>query len=267
MRGGDIKAISAHRRHRIMKLILLALLFGCAAAVPSEDDERIVNGYECRPHSQPWQVYLTYSGGNRWCGGSLISEWWVVSAAHCYKPASSLEVHLGEHDTTREEGTEQRFWVSKAIAHPQYDSRNLNNDIMLIKLAQPARFTAYVQPIALPSRCATAGTPCLVSGWGNLRTDGVSYPRALQCLDQPIISDQACRNAYPHLYTDNMVCSGFMEGGKSSCQGDSGGPLVCNGQLQGIVSWGYQCAQVGHPSVYVRVCKYNAWISQVMSSN
>ncbi|KAG9334608.1 hypothetical protein JZ751_007431 [Albula glossodonta] len=207
-----------------MRLIVLAIALGCAAA-ESTEGERVVDGYDCRPHSQPWQVYLTYSGGNRWCGGSLISPWWVVSAAHCAKPASQLEAHLGEHDTFREEGTEQRFWVSKVISHPRYNPRNLDNDIMLIKLAQPARFTQY-----------------------------------------PIIDHTICRNAYPHLFTDNMVCSGFMHGGASSCQGDSGGPLVCNGQLQGVVSWGYECAQAGHPSVYVRVCRYNDWISAVMNS-
>ncbi|KAK1151861.1 trypsin-3-like [Acipenser oxyrinchus oxyrinchus] len=226
-----------------------------AASLPSDDD-KIIGGYECRPHSQPWQVYLTYDSGYRWCGASLISEWWVVSAAHCYKP--SLEVHLGEHDTTREEGTEQRFWASKAIRHPQYDSRNLNNDIMLIKLAQPARFTSYVRPIPLPSRCASAGSPCLVSGWGNLRTDG---------------GEEGFNNPDEGTGARTLVClTGFSGAGLISLallvsQGDSGGPLVCNGELQGIVSWGYQCAQIGHPSVYVRVCRYNAWISQVMSSN
>ncbi|XP_039629190.1 trypsin-3-like [Polypterus senegalus] len=251
-----------------MKIIIFTVLVGWAAAASlPENDERIINGYECRPHSQPWQVYLTYNNGNRWCGGSLINQWWVLSAAHCYKPASSLEVHLGEHDTTRAEGTEQHLPVSRAIMHPEYNSYNLNNDIMLIKLARPAQYTQYVQPIMLPRSCVSAGTWCLVSGWGNLRTDGVQYPKALQCLDQPIIDDATCRRAYPPYFTENMMCSGFMEGGKSSCQGDSGGPLICNGELQGIVSWGYECAQQGHPSVYVRVCRYNSWISSVMASN
>ncbi|XP_036393847.1 trypsin-like [Megalops cyprinoides] len=249
-----------------MRFILLAIALGCAAADLTEDG-RVVNGYDCRPHSQPWQVYLTYSGGNRWCGGSLINQWWVLSAAHCAKPASQLEVHLGEHDTYREEGTEQRFWVSKVISHPYYNPQNLDNDIMLIKLARPAQYTQYVQPIPLPTRCPYTDENCLVSGWGNTITNGVQYPRVLQCLNQPIIDHAICRNAYPHLFTDNMVCSGFMQGGASSCQGDSGGPLVCNGQLQGVVSWGYQCAQTGHPSVYVRVCRYNDWINSIMSSN
>uniref|UniRef100_A0A667WQQ5 trypsin n=1 Tax=Myripristis murdjan TaxID=586833 RepID=A0A667WQQ5_9TELE len=94
-----------------------------------------------------------------------------------------------------------------------------------------------------------------------------NFPDRLQCLRQPIIDDRICRNAYPHLFTENMVCSGFMHGGASSCQGDSGGPLVCGGQLQGVVSWGYECAMKGHPSVYARVCRYTSWIRNIMSSN
>ncbi|MFT7800613.1 trypsin-3-like [Arapaima gigas] len=248
-----------------MRLLLFAVTLACGMAAP--EDKRVVNGYDCRPHSQPWQVYFTYSGGNRWCGGSLINPRWVVSAAHCAKPASQLEVHLGEHDTYHVEGTEQRLWVSKVITHPYYNATNLDNDIMLVKLAQPAQYTQYVQPVALPSRCPQAGESCVVSGWGSTITNGVQYPQVLQCLNQPIIGDAACRTAYPHLFTDNMVCSGFMEGGASSCRGDSGGPLVCDGQLQGVVSWGYACAERGHPMVYVRVCRYNSWINSVMSSN
>ncbi|XP_067112651.1 trypsin-1-like [Osmerus mordax] len=82
-----------------------------------------------------------------------------------------------------------------------------------------------------------------------------------------MIDRRICKNAYPHLFTDTMICSGFMHGGASSCQGDSGGPLVCNGELQGVVSWGYECAMPGHPSVYARVCQFTSWIRSTMSSN
>ncbi|XP_076006161.1 trypsin-3-like isoform X1 [Genypterus blacodes] len=248
-----------------MKSLAFLLLLGAAFAAA---EDKIVGGYECPSHSVPYQVSL--NAGYHFCGGSLISSQWVVSAAHCYK--SRIQVRLGEHNIAENEGTEQWIDSAKLIKHPQYNSYNLDNDIMLIKLSRPASLSSSVQTVALPSRCPVADENCLVSGWGNidfpaLSSSADSFPNRLQCLRQPIIDDRICRNAYPHIFTENMVCSGFMHGGASSCQGDSGGPLVCNGQLQGVVSWGYDCAMKGHPSVYARVCRYNSWISDVMRNN
>ncbi|NXA44341.1 TRY3 protein, partial [Eudromia elegans] len=93
-----------------------------------------------------------------------------------------------------------------------------------------------------------------------------NYPEILQCLKAPILSDQACQAAYPGEITSNMVCVGFLEGGKDSCQGDSGGPVVCGGTLQGIVSWGYGCAQKGYPGVYTKVCNFVSWIQQTIAA-
>ncbi|XP_062818565.1 trypsin-3 [Anolis carolinensis] len=253
-----------------MELILFTILFGAAAAAPQrgyEDDDKIIGGYECPPHSQPWQVFLTYGPGYRWCGASLINERWIISAAHCYKNPRTLVAHLGEHNTLSEEGTEQHIQVEKAIPHPQYNSRNIDNDFMLIKLAQPVTFNAFVQPIEISPTCPIVGTQCVVSGWGNLQTAGVEYPDALQCLDVPILSESTCHAAYPGRITSNMFCAGYTEGGKDSCQGDSGGPLVCNGKLTGVVSWGIGCAQKGYPGVYAPVCNYKAWIEEVLANN
>ncbi|XP_056276909.1 trypsin-like [Pseudoliparis swirei] len=241
-------------------LVFLALL---GAAFAAAEDDKIVGGSECPRQYVPYQVSL--NAGYHFCGGSLISSQWVVSAAHCYK--SRIQVRLGEHNIAVNEGTEQWIGASKMIKHPQYNSYNLDNDIMLIKLSRPAALNSNVKTVSLPSRCTQADENCLVSGWGNTNANGNSFPDRLQCLRQPIIDDRICRNAYPHLFTENMLCSGFMNGGASSCQGDSGGPLVCNGQLQGVVSWGYDCAMKGHPSVYARVCRYNSWISNTMRNN
>ncbi|CAG5885883.1 trypsin-3-like [Menidia menidia] len=244
-----------------MKALVFLVLIGAAFA--AAEDEKVVGGYECSRHSAPYQVSL--NAGYHFCGGSLISSQWVLSAAHCYK--SRIQVRLGEHNIAVNEGTEQWIDAVKMIRHPHYNSQNLDNDIMLIKLSRPAALNSYVQTVALPSRCPVADENCMVSGWGNTSSNGSNFPNNLQCLKQPIIDDRICRNAYPHLFTENMVCSGFMHGGASSCQGDSGGPLVCSGQLQGVVSWGYDCAMVGHPSVYARVCRYTSWISSTMSNN
>uniref|UniRef100_A0A665TF52 trypsin n=1 Tax=Echeneis naucrates TaxID=173247 RepID=A0A665TF52_ECHNA len=242
-------------------LVFLALL---GAAFAAAEDDKIVGGYECPRHSVPYQVSL--NAGYHFCGGSLISSQWVVSAAHCYK--SRIQVRLGEHNIAVNEGTEQWIDGAKMIKHPRYNSYNLDNDIMLIKLSRPATLNSYVQTVALPSRCPVADENCMVSGWGNMSANGSKFsPKSKTQSVAKIDVIGICRNAYPHLFTENMLCSGFMHGGASSCQGDSGGPLVCNGQLQGVVSWGYECAMQGHPSVYARVCRYNSWIRSVMSSN
>ncbi|XP_030639320.1 trypsin-2 [Chanos chanos] len=242
-----------------MRSLVFLVLLGAAFAF---EDDKIVGGYECARYSQPWQVSL--NAGYHFCGGSVINENWVVSAAHCYK--SRVQVRMGEHNIALNEGTEQYIYSSRVIRHPNYDSWNIDNDIMLIKLSSPVSFNQYVQPVALPSSCAPAGTMCTVSGWGNTMS-AADDPDKLQCLEIPILSDRDCDKSYPGMITDAMFCAGYLEGGKDSCQGDSGGPVVCNGELQGIVSWGYGCAEKNHPGVYAKVCLFNQWIADTMASN
>ncbi|XP_068943505.1 trypsin-like [Petaurus breviceps papuanus] len=138
---------------------------------------------------------------------------------------------------------------------------------MLIKLKTPAVLNTHVATISLPKTCAAAGTECLISGWGNTLSFGVDYPDVLKCLNAPILSDADCKSSYPGRITGNMVCAGFLEGGKDSCQRDSGGPMVCNGELQGIVSWGAGCALKNSPGVYTKVCKYLDWIEATIAAN
>ncbi|XP_028837466.1 trypsin-2-like [Denticeps clupeoides] len=242
-----------------MRSLVFLVLLGAAFAL---EDDKIVGGYECKAYSQPWQVSL--NAGYHFCGGSLINKDWVVSAAHCYK--SRIEVRLGEHNIGINEGNEQFISSEKVIRHPNYDSWNIDNDVMLIKLSRSATLNQYVQPVALPTSCPPAGTMCRVSGWGNTMSSTADSDK-LQCLEIPIISDRDCNNSYPGMITNSMFCAGYLEGGKDSCQGDSGGPVVCNGQLQGIVSWGYGCAQKDNPGVYAKVCIFTSWITQTMANN
>ncbi|XP_078391442.1 trypsin-like [Cetorhinus maximus] len=244
-----------------MKILLLAVSLGFAAAAP-RDDDKIVGGYECAKHSVPWIVSLNV--GWHMCGGSLIHPQWVVSAGHCFQ--RRIQVRLGEHDITAKEGTEQFIKSVKVIRHPGFNYNNLDNDIMLIKLSKPAALNDNVGTIALPSSCTYAGEYCLISGWGKTESSDVSGDQ-LQCLDAPVLSDATCERSYPGMITKNMMCVGYVDGGKDSCQGDSGGPVVCNGVLQGVVSWGYGCADRGYPGVYTRVCKYVSWIQDIIAAN
>ncbi|XP_027701968.1 cationic trypsin-3-like isoform X2 [Vombatus ursinus] len=247
-----------------MKVIIFLTLLGAAVAYPAgDDDDKIVGGYTCPAYSLPYQVSL--NSGYHFCGGSLIDKQWVLSAAHCYK--SRIQVRLGEHNIEVTEGREQFIDAAKIIRHPSYNSNTYNNDIMLIKLKTAATINSQVSVVSLPQSCPATGTSCIISGWGNTVSSGADYPDLLQCLKAPVLSDSTCRSAYPGKITSNMICLGFLEGGKDSCQGDSGGPVVCDGKLQGVVSWGYGCALKGLPGVYTKVCNYVNWIKQTIASN
>uniref|UniRef100_A0A673LIY9 trypsin n=1 Tax=Sinocyclocheilus rhinocerous TaxID=307959 RepID=A0A673LIY9_9TELE len=224
--------------------------------------DKIIGGYECQPHSQPWQAYL--SDNRIACGGSLINESWVVSAAHCTFSRNRLRILLGKHKLHAAENTEQRIRVEKIIPYPKYNDQPHNNDILLIKLRKPATFNEYVKPVPLATKCSSAGEKCLVSGWGRTEAGSASV---LQCLDMPVLSKERCKSAYGTIITKNMFCAGFMEGGKDSCQGDSGGPVVCSGKLKGVVSFGKGCAEPDFPGVYVEVCRYTSWIKSIIANN
>ncbi|KAF1388176.1 hypothetical protein PFLUV_G00087490 [Perca fluviatilis] len=242
--------------------LIVVTLLGAAAAAPTDD--RIVGGYRCPAHSQPWQVSLNV--GYHFCGGSLINEQWIVSAAHCWQNPFAQIAVLGDNHIWQNEGTEQYMSVDAIYWHQSYDYKTLDYDIMLMKLAHPVTVNQYVKPVALPKACPTPGDMCTVSGWGNIYTDQVFNPFYLQCVEVPILSNKDCDGSYPGMITDRMVCAGYLEGGKDSCQGDSGGPLVCNGELQGIVSWGQGCAQPNYPGVYTKVCSLMPWINDILST-
>uniref|UniRef100_A0A8D2L1Z1 Peptidase S1 domain-containing protein n=1 Tax=Varanus komodoensis TaxID=61221 RepID=A0A8D2L1Z1_VARKO len=259
-----------------LKQACLSLLLDNAYSSTAAE-ERIIGGKPCPRNSQPWQAAL-FTGFRLNCGGTLINRSWVLSAAHCRKRTSILHqclflprpffVRLGEHSLSKIDWTEQIKLATKVIVHPGYNPRTKNNDIMLIKLLIPACLTKNVQPLSLPTRCPVPGTKCLVSGWGTTTSPQATFPDVLHCANVTIVSHNVCQAIYPTYVNENMVCAGRTEGGTDACQGDSGGPLVCNGELQGIVSWGPQiCAQPYRPGVYVNVCRYVEWIRDTISRN
>ncbi|KAF6077933.1 kallikrein related peptidase 14 [Phyllostomus discolor] len=248
-----------------MFLLLAALQILAVAMAQGQGDNKIIGGYPCIPHSQPWQAALLVGVTCRFlCGGALLSDRWVITAAHCSR--RNLRVALGKQNLkNKNEATQQVLRVVRQVPHPQYNHRTNDNDLMLLQLSRPAQLGQAVRPITLAQSCARPGTSCLVSGWGTTSSPIASYPNSLQCVNIEIASDQQCKNAYPGAITAGMVCAGVPNGGKDSCQGDSGGPLVCQGQLQGLVSWGMErCALPGYPGVYTNLCKYYSWIQQTM---
>lgn len=235
----------------------------------------IVGGQTADPGEWPWQAFVR--AGPYMCGGSLIHEQWVVTAAHCvvskqnvvFAPAD-ITVTLGEHNRSKVEGTEQKIGVSRVIPHPTYKAPWNDNDIALLQLATPAVLgpaVATVEPLVSPTFDALVdpGMQSFITGWG-ITAEGGSIATELQEVMAPIVSNDKCQDAYGQI-TIGMLCAGYDEGGKDSCQGDSGGPLVVQTddkrwKLAGIVSFGYGCARPGFYGVYTRVSVYASWLTE-----
>uniref|UniRef100_A0A8C3I039 Coagulation factor X n=1 Tax=Chrysemys picta bellii TaxID=8478 RepID=A0A8C3I039_CHRPI len=211
------------------------------------DDTRITGGSFCRRGHCPWQVtfLLHIDRGYGFCGGSLISSRWVVTAAHC------LEIVKPHHVTVGEEVKEQKIEVQQSWIHPHYDSDNYNGDIALLYLSSDVVFNEYALPICLPNPnlatlLTSEGTRGMVSGWGSTHQRGPGT-RFLMKVKLPIVSMETCRQSTAKLITDNMFCAGYAAKAHDACKGDSGGPFAVSYHdtwyLLGIVSWGEGCAE------------------------
>lgn len=222
-------------------------------------DGRIVGGQPTTIEQYPYQVSLFRVGGSHFCGGSLVSNNIVITAAHCLQSisASQLQVRLGS--TSRSSGG-IIVGASSFKNHDGYNSRTHANDIAIINLAQDVEFTNSIQPIGLASVDPAPGTTAVVTGWGTVKEGGFTLPTTLQEVFVDIVSRQSCQSAYGKNYDINasMVCAASE--GKDACQGDSGGPLVANGQLVGVVSWGIGCARSAYPGVYGNVPDLLSWV-------
>uniref|UniRef100_A0A674IYD9 Trypsin-3-like n=1 Tax=Terrapene triunguis TaxID=2587831 RepID=A0A674IYD9_9SAUR len=228
--------------------------------IPHTEGIRVIGGRNCLFGSRPYQVALLRNG-RIYCGGSLIAPKWVLTAAHCSKRISNVQVHLGDYNLRAKEGTEQIRRIRNFFVHPGYNLCPRDNDFMLLELDEPAQLNNYVNTINLATRCPSPGTRCSVSGWGTTKTPQRRFPAIMQCADVYSVSQDSCQESYWGKITENMLCAGVEQGGIGTCQGDSGGPLVCNGQLQGVVSWGKSvCALPGQPGVYANVCKAAQWV-------
>nr|XP_056720269.1 serine protease 27-like [Euleptes europaea] len=268
-------------------LLQLAVLQGAARseAVCGQkgSSTRIVGGQPASDGEWPWQVSILYSSKHV-CGGSLIAEQWVLTAAHCMTKLD-YEVKVGAYQL-QIPGQEQKiFSINQIIPHGDYNphSEVSHGDIALVELSSSVTFASNILPICLPDSFVyfPDGKKCWVTGWGKTQpNENLADPQTLQELEVPIISRDCCNALFsinpeedldPNPVEEDMFCAGYEEGGKDACQGDSGGPLVCQCDegswvLAGVVSWGEGCAVPNRPGVYASVPYYADWISQNIPS-
>uniref|UniRef100_A0A663EFC8 Enteropeptidase n=1 Tax=Aquila chrysaetos chrysaetos TaxID=223781 RepID=A0A663EFC8_AQUCH len=235
---------------------------------------RIVGGSDARREAWPWIVSLHFNS-RPVCGASLVSDEWLVTAAHCVygrqlKP-SQWKAVLGlydQSDMTQPSTVVQN--INQIVINPHYMKRTKDSDIALMHLQYKVQYTDYIQPICLPEKNQQflPGINCSIAGWGSIMNKGpTSY--ILQEAEVPLISNEKCQQWMPeYSITENMICAGYDIGGVDSCQGDSGGPLTSEDDnkwvLVGVTSFGYECALPKRPGVYVRVTMFVDWIRKII---
>ncbi|XP_069823938.1 chymotrypsinogen 2-like [Dendropsophus ebraccatus] len=255
--------------------VLLGGSYGCG--VPRirpviSGNSKIVNGEDAVSGSWPWQVSLQTSTGAHYCGGSLISQLWVVTAAHC-DVRTSERVILGEYDFSSSAEPIQTKSIARVFTHPGYDPSTMTNDIALVKLSSPATITARVSPVCIAASADvfSAGERCVTTGWGYTNGVAQTEPSKLQQVAVPLLTNTDCQRYFGKNYPaiqSSMICAGAT--GADTCKGDSGGPLVCqkNGAwtLAGVVSWGNPTCYPYMPGVYARVTSLRSWLDQTIAA-
>ena len=203
--------------------------------------------------------------GHAYCGGTFVSNAWLVTAAHCIDYATPD--YVGSFMKTAfpiQEPVEHpcATWheVEKVVLHPNYDANTVRNDIALLKLKNPIQCNSFQAPRVESSDSILSSAVAL--GWGKLSEDGFMASH-LQGVSMPLVSDETCNNLWGSTFDrDTMICAG--DANRDTCHGDSGGPLFSVEKgiatLIGITSFGYTCAHKTLPGIYTRVETYSRWI-------
>ncbi|XP_045461460.1 phenoloxidase-activating factor 2-like [Harmonia axyridis] len=219
------------------------------------------------------------------CGGSLINEIVVLTAAHCVyssrkrpfelKVIANAKKELGEIGSNPSEERE----VKKIVVHPKYYAGGAHNDIALIFLERSYNDSKDLNSICLPSSNSSYdNTRCLAAGWGDGNKKNNDGVKLLSKVELPLVDQKTCqeqlrktRLGQEFELHESAICAGGQKD-RDTCKGDGGGPLICPNEggyfiQMGIVSWGVDCAKEGHPGVYTKVEKFVDWIHDNIRAN
>ncbi|CAN7986328.1 unnamed protein product, partial [Ixodes hexagonus] len=232
-----------------------------------DDGDRIIGGRSALSGSWPWQAGIYTTKYSHFCGGALISDQYVLTAAHCVwaRMATHINVHLGSHQRLSRDRTELLVGVEDVCVFPKFRITGKTvgfEDIAILKLSHPVNITATIQPVCLPSNGEElpSGSELYITGWGVTRADRLkSKSVELKQLLTRAIPTKECYDRDGRQAPPSRFCGPHDKG--SSCYGDSGGPVVHNSKgtwtLHGIVTGGPTiCGGPEDPLYFAKVSYY-----------
>ncbi|EJP62101.1 Peptidase cysteine/serine, trypsin [Beauveria bassiana ARSEF 2860] len=240
---------------QLHRLAFLACLMAFLTALPVT---AIAGGQDAELGWFPYTVSLRNRGRHN-CGGIIIDQSSILTAAHCIVGLSADRVSIVAGAVKLDSGG-TTYQVSAIHKHPGYNSSTITNDIAVLKLAKPLSYTPYIRPIALATQDPPAGSGTLGSGWGVSRSSG-PVSNTLQWISLQSLDHKICQEKMG--VTVSQICTTSANKG-GMCRGDSGGPLTDERiTLVGVYSWGRGCGD-GYPDVYASVAYHREWIRSYM---